>query len=176
MCIHNYLSGLDFRLRTLKGCQLRRLLFLQVSHLLSPSKFLIVVFEELDAQLGFRYIVSVRLPAVPDDDSAEGTTNVVHSNRPARDPDPGDEGDDEPPAKRKKLTGAQRKKLVKEEKKKNRGANKGRKFGKVTDEVELCWKLASGLECEFGEKSVVLRAGCRAILIGGVLVVGLRTT
>ncbi|KAF8468766.1 hypothetical protein JB92DRAFT_3058588 [Gautieria morchelliformis] len=51
-----------------------------------------------------------------------------------------------------KLSGAQRKKLVKDEKKKNRGTNKGRKFGKVTDEVELCWKLASGLDCAFGEK------------------------
>lgn len=43
---------------------------------------------------------------------------------------------------------------MREAKKKSRGANKGRKFGKVTDEVELCWKLASGLDCQFGEKSV----------------------
>jgi tRNA-dihydrouridine synthase 3 len=118
-------------------------------HQLNLSKYIFTTFSErVYAQIETRFIVSVRPVALPDDDSAEG---VVH-NRPGRDPGSGDE--DEPPAKKQKLSGAQRKKQVREEKKKNRGANKGRKFGKVTDEVELCWKLASDLDCEFGEKLV----------------------
>jgi hypothetical protein len=32
------------------------------------------------------------------------------------------------------------------------GANKGRRFGKMRDEVELCWKTAKGETCDFGEK------------------------
>jgi len=79
---------------------------------------------------------------LPDDDTAEGASRE----------DPASGGEEEPPFKRQKITGAQRKKIAKEEKRKNRGANKGRKFGKVTEDVELCWKLASGSECEFGEK------------------------
>ncbi|KXN88416.1 tRNA-dihydrouridine(47) synthase [NAD(P)(+)] [Leucoagaricus sp. SymC.cos] len=42
--------------------------------------------------------------------------------------------------------------MTKEEKKTTRGANKGRRFGKTRDEVEPCWKIANGSECEYGEK------------------------
>ena len=49
----------------------------------------------------------------------------------------------------KRVTSAQRRK---EEKKKRSGANKGRRFGKMRDEVELCWKIAIGKDCEFGDK------------------------
>ena len=42
-------------------------------------------------------------------------------------------------------------KLTKEQKKAQRGANKVRKFGKVKDELDLCWKVANGSVCEFGE-------------------------
>lgn len=121
-------------------------------HLLNPSQYFPLHRFHDDAQVLIRFIVSVRATALPDDDSAEGTTNAARRQPDQRDLGSGDE--DQPPAKKQKLSGVQRKKLVKEEKKKNRGANKGRKFGKVTDEVELCWKLASGLDCEFGEKWV----------------------
>ncbi|GJJ10891.1 hypothetical protein Clacol_005119 [Clathrus columnatus] len=67
------------------------------------------------------------------------------------DDDGGSEGQ-EPPNKKQKLSGAQRKQLAKDEKMKKRGSNKNRRFGKVTEDVELCWKLASGLPCEFGDE------------------------
>jgi hypothetical protein len=69
--------------------------------------------------------------------------------------DPIDEEGDEPPTKRVKMSGAQRKKLARErnaEKKKNKGQNKARRFQRVHDEQEICWRLACGLQCELGEK------------------------
>lgn len=48
------------------------------------------------------------------------------------------------------MSGAQRKKQAREEKKKWRGQNKGRRFQKMRDEVDLCWKVATGETCEFG--------------------------
>lgn len=86
---------------------------------------------------------------IPDDDAAE-TEDTQRNESKAAGIDEG-EGQ-EPPNKKQKLSGAQRRKLAKEEKKKNRGANKNRRFGKVTQEVELCWKLASGAPCEFGDQ------------------------
>ncbi|PVG01600.1 FMN-linked oxidoreductase [Serendipita vermifera] len=62
---------------------------------------------------------------------------------------------EEPPNKRVKLSGAQRKKLAKErnaEKRKNKGQNKGRRFQRIHDEQEICWRLACGLQCDLGEK------------------------
>lgn len=56
----------------------------------------------------------------------------------------------------KRLSGAQRKKLAKEERKNKRGANKGRRFQKVRDEVELCYRVASGKQCDFGQECVPL--------------------
>lgn len=85
---------------------------------------------------------------MPDDDAAEGGTS--HANGRA-DTGPGGEGAEEGG---KKLSGAQRKKLAKEERKKQRGANKGRRFQKVRDDLELCFKVASGKPCEFGDEYV----------------------
>ena len=52
------------------------------------------------------------------------------------------------------MSGAQRKKLARDEKKKRRGQNKGRRFQKVRDELDLCWKVAAGEACEFGSECV----------------------
>jgi hypothetical protein len=52
------------------------------------------------------------------------------------------------------MSGAQRKKLAREEKKKHRGQNKGRRFQKIRDELDLCWKVAAGETCEFGSECV----------------------
>ena len=63
--------------------------------------------------------------------------------------------DGEPPNKRVKISGAQRRKLAKErdaDKKKERGQNKGRRFQRVHDEQEICWKLACGLVCDLGDR------------------------
>ncbi|KAM6501185.1 zinc finger dihydrouridine synthase [Amanita muscaria] len=83
---------------------------------------------------------SATLPA-PDDDIAEDSTSHYHGHT---HPENGD-GRTEPRS---------RKRLTKDERKSQRGANKGRKFGKVRDELDLCWKIANGTVCEFG-------SGCR---------------
>ncbi|KIJ63693.1 hypothetical protein HYDPIDRAFT_92327 [Hydnomerulius pinastri MD-312] len=80
---------------------------------------------------------SVYRPAA-DDDAAEGATSHVGnttSTGPTIDGEPNQGG---------------RKKLSKEQKKAQRGANKGRRFGKVRDELELCWRVANGAMCEYG--------------------------
>ena len=41
---------------------------------------------------------------------------------------------------------------TKKHKKAQRGQNKGRRFGKVRDELELCWRVGNGVLCEFGEE------------------------
>ncbi|KAG8805855.1 tRNA-dihydrouridine synthase 3, partial [Serendipita sp. 399] len=69
-------------------------------------------------------------------------------------------GDGEPPTKKMKISGAQRRKLAREErkklkseeKKKERGMNKGRRFQRVHDEQEVCWRVACGLECDLKER------------------------
>ncbi|KAI0061146.1 zinc finger dihydrouridine synthase [Artomyces pyxidatus] len=83
-----------------------------------------------------------------DDDAAEGSTSNLKRQRDGD--DVGDGGEDGRTSKKEKLTGAQRRKLAKEEKKKQRGSNKGRRWGKTRDEVDLCWKFASSNSCEFG--------------------------
>ncbi|KAG1743735.1 uncharacterized protein EDB91DRAFT_1236703 [Suillus paluster] len=69
------------------------------------------------------------LPLV-DDDAAEGST--AHTGAP-----------------RARVAG---KKWTKAQKKEKRGANKGRKFGKVHDQLELCWRVANGKVCEHGDE------------------------
>lgn len=49
-----------------------------------------------------------------------------------------------------------RTKWTKAQKKEKRGANKGRKFGKVHDQLELCWRIANGKICEHGDECVLL--------------------
>ncbi|KAN0094919.1 hypothetical protein V8E55_003206 [Tylopilus felleus] len=73
-----------------------------------------------------------------DDDAAEGSTSHVgHSVDPIANTDSNPGG---------------RKKLTRQEKKAHRGANKGRRFGKVRDELELCWRVANGTLCEHGSE------------------------
>ena len=91
-----------------------------------------------------RYLLHVESRPIPDDDVAEGSTKRGDDYRRP------DDGND------RRQGGPSRNKLTKEEKKAKRGANKGRKFGKVRDDLELCWRIASGGICEFGEESVGL--------------------
>ena len=81
----------------------------------------------------------ISLPAA-DDDAAEGSTS--HGTRPSRHVAEANSS----PAGGKKLT--------KEQKKAQRGANKGRRFGKVRDELELCWRIANGTFCEHASEYV----------------------
>ena len=95
-----------------------------------------------------RFRLSLPPRDIPDDDAAEGGTGYANG-RPDTTAVEGTEG------LGKKLSGAQRKKLAKEERKQKRGANKGRRFQKVRDELELCFRVASGKQCEFGAEYVV---------------------
>ncbi|KAF9045905.1 zinc finger dihydrouridine synthase [Hymenopellis radicata] len=79
---------------------------------------------------------SIAQSTIPDDDAAEGgTSRTAGVSRP---------GDDV------RSNGGGRKKMSKEEKKAQRGQNKGRRFGKIRDDLDLCWRIASGSVCEFG--------------------------
>ena len=91
-------------------------------------------------------MISLEPHILIDDDSAENATNHINGVEPSitRTGDEIEEVSEIPPGKRQKLS--------KEDKKKRTGANKGRRFGKVRDELELCWKVAVGNDCEFGEQ------------------------
>lgn len=69
------------------------------------------------------------------------------------------DGDQEPPAKRVRLSGAQRKKAAKERKREHggKGQNKGRHFARTSDEVRLCPYTAKGVPCERANGSVFER-------------------
>ncbi|SJL01662.1 probable tRNA-dihydrouridine(47) synthase [NAD(P)(+)] [Armillaria ostoyae] len=88
------------------------------------------------APIKAEYLLSGSAPSsAPDDDAAEGSRNRISD--PSRSEEP-------------HTTGPSRKKMSKEEKKAQRGQNKGRRFGKVRDEFDLCWKIANGAVCEHG--------------------------
>ncbi|KAH8112384.1 zinc finger dihydrouridine synthase [Phellopilus nigrolimitatus] len=95
------------------------------------------------AAIKAEFLISLEPRAVIDDDSAENATNHVNGGHRGNREDE-DERSGPPPEKRQKLS--------KEEKKKRSGANKGRRFGKMRDELELCWKVAVGNTCEFGDE------------------------
>ncbi|KAF5384202.1 hypothetical protein D9615_003375 [Tricholomella constricta] len=87
------------------------------------------------------YLLSTTNAAgVPDDDAAEGTT--THTR--------GYAGNGEGDTRDSRSGGPARRKMTKEQKKAQRGANKGRRFGKVRDELDLCWRVANGTNCEYG--------------------------
>lgn len=100
-----------------------------------------------------RFLLSLEPRRLPDDDSAEIATN--HASGAARSSGSTADQDQDGDGERSGMPPGHRKKWSKEEKKKRSGANKGRRFGKVRDEVELCWKVAVGNTCEFGEECVL---------------------
>ena len=93
-----------------------------------------------------RFLLSGLPRFAPDDDAAEGSSSHASGRKDDQPAQDGERGG--------KLSGAQRKKLAKEERKKHRGANKGRRFARVQDEVELCWRVATGRACEYGSECV----------------------
>ncbi|TFK75594.1 FMN-linked oxidoreductase [Pluteus cervinus] len=97
-----------------------------------------MVYVSGTAPIKSEYLLSNSKPEpIPDDDAAEGTTSSS-TPRDSRD-DPRDS-----------RSSGGKKFLTKEQKKAQRGANKARKFGKVRDEFDLCWRIANGSVCEFG--------------------------
>jgi tRNA-dihydrouridine synthase 3 len=82
-----------------------------------------------------------------DDASAEEGLNLSATKR----RQDGNSNDHSTP-KKTKLSGAARRKLTKEEKKAQRGSNKGRRWAKVRDEVDLCWRFAGSGKCDFGSE------------------------
>ena len=99
-----------------------------------------------------RYVVSLQDRTLPDDDAAEGNTSHVSLGRPTEVDD--DVQNAQTQGGKPQMSGAQRKKQAREEKKKRRGQNKGRRFQKVRDELDLCWKVAADETCEFGSECV----------------------
>ena len=89
-------------------------------------------------------------PQVDDASTEEGTNRSAQKRR-----QEGNSNDDGSP-KKSKLNGAERRKLSKEEKKAQRGSNKGRRWAKVRDEVDLCWRFAGSGKCDFGSECVVI--------------------
>ncbi|KAJ7070230.1 zinc finger dihydrouridine synthase [Mycena belliarum] len=80
-----------------------------------------------------------------DDDAAEGATGLsrgtgVHGER---EEDALDRDGGAAPARTKR---------TKAQKRAQSGANKGRRFGKVVDGVDLCFRVAAGEGCDFGER------------------------
>ncbi|KAG6889934.1 tRNA-dihydrouridine synthase 3 [Termitomyces sp. Mi166 len=99
--------------------------------------------DKLRVNTKYEYLLPVNnIGGVPDDDAAEGTTKPARSDR------NGDARDDS--SSRDSRSGPTRGKLTKEQRKAQRGANKGRRFGKVRDELDLCWRVANGANCEYG--------------------------
>ncbi|KAG8902356.1 tRNA-dihydrouridine synthase 3 [Tulasnella sp. 403] len=93
---------------------------------------------------------------LPDDDAAESGVATQMSHQGALEHERDDNSADlaegsERPAKKPKLSGAQRKRLAKEEKAKRKGMNTGRKFVRVQDDIQLCWKAAVGDHCGLGD-------------------------
>ena len=105
-----------------------------------------------DHTFHFRYVISIHDSTIPDDDAAEGNTNQVTGGRFSSDAKSAEDGNEDLGEGHKRLSGAQRKKIAREEKKKQRGQNKGRRFQKVRDELDLCWRVAAGQLCEFGDE------------------------
>ena len=98
-----------------------------------------------------RYVISLQDRTLPDDDAAEGNTNRVSLCRPT---EVDDDGQNTPgQGEKSRISGAQRRKPA-QGKKKRRGQNKGRRFQKMRDELDLCWRVAAGEACEFGSECV----------------------
>ncbi|KAF7342235.1 tRNA-dihydrouridine(47) synthase [NAD(P)(+)] [Mycena venus] len=84
--------------------------------------------------------VNATSSAVPDDDAAEGSSSHVHGHTPS-------DGQQDT-----RSSGPARGKLTKAQKKAQTGVNKGRRFGKVRDELDLCYQVAAGGMCDFGDQ------------------------
>ncbi|EIW80054.1 FMN-linked oxidoreductase [Coniophora puteana RWD-64-598 SS2] len=92
------------------------------------------------APIKSEYILCSAPVSIPDDDAAEGSTSHVGQHH---------FGDAE--VAQEDGSGPRRnKKHSRDQKKAQRGANKGRRFGKVRDDLELCWRVANGTVCELG--------------------------
>ncbi|KAL5498012.1 DUS3 [Sanghuangporus vaninii] len=95
------------------------------------------------APIKSEYRISLEPRTVIDDDVAESKSSHINDGHHAISQEYGGQNT-LPPGRRHKIS--------KEEKKKRTGANKGRRFGKTRDELELCWKVAKGDVCEFGSE------------------------
>ncbi|KAJ6479948.1 zinc finger dihydrouridine synthase [Mycena vitilis] len=94
------------------------------------------------AQVKAEFLISVNPVSVPDDDAAEGSSSHVRGG-----PAPSEDAQEDA-----RSNGPVRVKPTKAQKKAQSGMNKGRRFGKVRDEVDLCYQVAAGGMCDFGDK------------------------
>ncbi|KAI0301274.1 hypothetical protein BC826DRAFT_988480 [Russula brevipes] len=86
------------------------------------------------------------LPQIDDASAEEGTNHAAQKRKQE------DNSKCDFPPKKPKLSAAERRKLTKEEKKAQRGSNKGRRWAKMRDEVDLCWRFAGTGNCDFGSE------------------------
>jgi tRNA-dihydrouridine synthase 3 len=97
-------------------------------------------------------------PQVDDASAEEGTNHAAQKRRQV------DDIKDDGTTKKPKLSGSERRKLAKEEKKAQRGSNKGKRWAKVRDEVDLCWRFAGSGKCDFGPECVSFaETSCRLV-------------
>ncbi|KAG7094002.1 hypothetical protein E1B28_007631 [Marasmius oreades] len=90
-----------------------------------------------------RFLVLTSAPAPPpDDDAAEGVTST-------KDTVSGQQDEEGGSGKQNAMSNRAKKRAERKEK---RGANKGRKFNKIKDDLDVCWKTANGQLCEFGNE------------------------
>lgn len=82
----------------------------------------------------------------PDDDAAEGSVNHAFQKPATNDGET--MGSTIGPERTKN-------RWSKQDRKEKRGANKARKFQKVRDETDLCWRMAEGRLCDIGDKFVL---------------------
>ncbi|KAJ7291928.1 hypothetical protein C8J57DRAFT_1274196 [Mycena rebaudengoi] len=95
------------------------------------------------AQVKAEFLISFAPAPAPDDDAAEGSSSHVQGRSTESTRDREEDA---------RSSGPTRVKLTKAQKKAQSGMNKNRRFGKVRDELDLCYKIASGGVCDFGEQ------------------------
>ncbi|KAL0572766.1 tRNA-dihydrouridine synthase 3 [Marasmius crinis-equi] len=104
------------------------------------------VFPAGTAPVKAEYLIQTSAPAPPpDDDAAEGGTTVSSGKKAI----PGDAQESEESGSGKQ-DGMSNRAKKRAERKEKRGANKGRRFNKIKDDLDVCWKTANGQICEFG--------------------------
>ena len=103
-----------------------------------------------------RYLIQTSAPPPPpDDDAAEGGTTISSSEKGTAELIASgvveEEGASGPG---KQDTGMSNRAKKRAERKEKRGANKGRRFNKIRDDLDIFWKTANGQICEFGTEYV----------------------
>ncbi|KAK1219650.1 tRNA-dihydrouridine synthase 3 [Marasmius sp. AFHP31] len=115
------------------------------------------IFPPGTAPVKAEYLIQTSAPPPPpDDDAAEGGTSsmsggkaTVELTSTSTSGAPDEDGASGPG---KQDTGMSNRAKKRADRKEKRGANKGRRFNKIRDDLDVCWKTANGQICEFGSE------------------------